>query len=185
MPPTLALPPVLCRSFSNLSTAWFSRKTLGPKSAGRSLASPPLPPPVPVSALTGGHTQGACQQRTWTSHSPAGWTSEITVQGDAGGNPLLVHRPMPPSGGRGWGVAHGPLERALTLPMGASPSQPCHPGVGLPHTGPHHHHHCFPKPTARTPSLRWRPPLTAPAFSSRLHITATHHLCCMEPLLTF
>ena len=83
----LALPPVLCRSFSNLSTAWFSRKTLGPKSAGRPLASPPLPPPVSVSALRGGHTQGACQQRTWTSHSPAGWMSEITLWGDTGGSP--------------------------------------------------------------------------------------------------
>lgn len=118
--------PVLCRSISSLSTAWFSRKTLGPKSAGRSLASPPLPPPVSVSALRGGHTQGACQQRTWTSHSPAGWTSKITEWGDASGNPLLVHRPMPPGRGRGWGAVHGPLERALTSSMGASPSQPRH-----------------------------------------------------------
>ena len=53
--------PVLCRSFSNLCTPWFSRKTLGPKITGRSLASPPLPLPVPVSPLRGHHTQGACQ----------------------------------------------------------------------------------------------------------------------------
>ena len=61
LPPNAAhscVAPVLCRSFSNLCAPRFSRKTLGPKITGRSLASPPLPPPVPVSPERTPHTGG-------------------------------------------------------------------------------------------------------------------------------
>lgn len=120
--------PVPCRSVSNLCTPWFSRKTLGPKITGRSLASPPLPPPVPVSPLRGRHTQGACQQRTWISHGPVGWTSEITVWGDGGGNPSQFIDPSPQVA-EGAGELRtvplkGPRHHPWGFPLSALPPRP-------------------------------------------------------------